>query len=366
MLTGLPNYPDGVIPSAYRGRILVRERLGDVRVVRSAVYPAPNRGFARRILNHASFAVSSVVAAPAAARPDVVVAETPPLFAAVAAVGIARIRRAPMVLNVADLWPESAVQLGALHNRRAIRLAEGLELFAYRHAAAITVPTAGMRATLQRRGQSADKVFHLPNAVDTTRFLTGVERQSSTPRVIYSGTVGMAQGMGTLIDAATELMRTGAEIEVVIVGDGAERAEIARTAEERGLANVRFAGRVGRERVPDLLASADVAVLCLRDVPLFEHALPTKLLEYMAAGRAVVAAAAGDVAQLLNRSGAGVACRPEDPVALASAIREITADRARARKMGANGRQYVQAHYSRDAFVDALEAIISPIASRGQ
>jgi glycosyltransferase involved in cell wall biosynthesis len=358
VLTGFPNYPDGVIPEAYRARLLMRERLGDLRVIRSAVYPAPNRGFARRLVNHASFALTSVLAAPLAPAPDVVIAETPPLFTAASAVAIARGRRAPLILNVADLWPDSAVQLGALSNPRAIALAQRLERFAYRHSAAITVPTAGIHRTLVDRGWPPDRVIHFPNAVDVERFAALEPPADPLRRVIYCGTVGLAQGVGTLIDAATELGRGGTDLEFLVVGDGAQRAELADRARERGLDNVRFLGRVNRDRVPELLGGADIAVLSLRDLPLFEDALPSKLLEYMAAGRPVVASAAGEVARLLQRSQGGVSSPPGDAAALAQSIREVADDPARARKLGASGQRYVSAHYSRDAFVDRLEQIM--------
>jgi glycosyltransferase involved in cell wall biosynthesis len=365
VLTGFPNYPDGIIPEPYRGRVLLREKLGEVQVVRCAVYPAPNRGFARRLLNHASFAVSSVLAAPLPASPDVVIAETPPLFTAASAVAIAGMRRAPLVLNVADLWPESAVALGALSNPQAIALAGRLERFAYRHSAAITVPTAGIRTTLLERGLPPEKVVHFPNAVDVERFAALPPAQEPFQRVIYCGTVGLAQGVGTLIDAVTELKGGGIDLEFLIVGDGAEREELAARAHERGLDNVRFTGRVPRDRVPELLGGAQIAVLSLRDLPLFEDALPSKLLEYMAAGRPVVASAAGDVARLLERSQGGLASRPGDAAALARAIRELAADPARAREMGDSGRRYVSASYSREAFVDRLEEILRRVRKDG-
>ncbi|HZU60918.1 MAG TPA: glycosyltransferase family 4 protein, partial [Solirubrobacteraceae bacterium] len=360
---GFPNYPDGVIPEPYRGRLLLRERLGDVRVVRSAVYPAPNRGFARRVVNHASFALSSVLAAPLTPAPDVVIAETPPLFTAASGVAIARARRTPLILNVADLWPDSAVQLGALSNPRAIALAERLERFAYRHSAAITVPTAGIRNTLLERGWPPDTVIHFPNAVDVERF-AALEPPAGPPRrLIYCGTVGMAQGVGTLIDAAGELRQTGPELEFLIVGDGAERAELAQRAIGQGLDNVRFLGRVDRDRVPELLGGADIAALSLRDLPLFEDALPSKLLEYMAAGRPVVASAAGDVARLLERSGGGLVSGPGDAAGLAQSIRDLVSDPDRARELGASGRRYVSAHYSREAFVERLEEIMRGVVA---
>ena len=142
------------------------------------------------------------------------------------------------------------------------------------------------------------------------------------------------------------------------MGDGAEREELAGRARERGLDNVRFLGRVNRDRVPELLGDADLAMLSLRDLPLFEDALPSKLLEYMAAARPVVASAAGDVARLLERSQGGVATKPGDAGALAQSIRELAGNPARARELGEGGRRYVSAHFSREAFVDRLEQIM--------
>jgi putative colanic acid biosynthesis glycosyltransferase WcaI len=207
VLTGFPNYPDGIVPAAYRGRVMMRERIAGIHVIRTPILPAPNKGFAKRLLNHTSFAVSSLAGVPATGPVDVVIAETPPLFTAVAAVPIARARRAPLVMNVADLWPESAVQLGLLSNPAAIRGAELLERFAYAGSDAITVPTPGMRDILIESGEPADKVVLLRNAVDVERFAPVPAARSPRPRVVYSGTVGLAQGVGTLIDAARSSRR---------------------------------------------------------------------------------------------------------------------------------------------------------------
>jgi glycosyltransferase involved in cell wall biosynthesis len=363
VLTGMPHYPDGVVPDDYRRRLLVREDLDWISVVRTAGLAAPNRGFARRLADHATYAVTGVLASPLAGRAgaDAIIGETPPLFTAAAAVLIARARRTPLVLNVADLWPESAVQLGALENRAAIRAAEALERYAYRHAAMITVPTPGMRRTLLARGEPPEKVRHLPNAVDVERFPVSPADTSTVLRVVYCGTVGMAQGVGTLIEAIRRLRGRGGQIELVIAGDGAERPALEALARSGGHDGVRFEGRIPRERVPGLLASADVTVLSLRDVPLFEDALPTKLLEYMAAGRPVVAAAAGEAAEVVAAAGAGLACRPEDPDDLARALETVAQDPEQRRAMGANGRRFVEERFSRAAFVERLEALVEGV-----
>ena len=353
--TGFPNYPDGVIPEPYRRKLLDSEIVDGFKVLRSAVYPAPNRGFAKRLINHTSFAISSVMTSWRAGHADVVIAETPPLFTAVAAVWVKRMRRAKLVLNVADLWPESAVQLGALKNPSAIRGAEALERFAYRHADRITAPTPGVARAIESHREFGGRVRLLPNAVDVDRF--NPEERPPRPEgpVIYCGTVGLAQGVRTLLEAARELGRAGHDREFLIVGDGAERADLEALAAEWKLENVMFTGRVRHEEVPGMIESASMAVMLLRDVPLFADALPTKLLEYMAAGRPVVAGAAGQVSELISSTRAGIACPPEDSHAVAEAIQRIDADPEEALAMGARGRRYVEENLSRVAMVDNLE-----------
>src|SRR4051794_34696836 len=170
VLTGFPNYPDGVIAEAYRGRWFQVERVGDLRVLRTAVYPAPNRGVARRLLNHASFALSAMASTRRVGRNDAVIVETPPLFAAAAGVVIARLQRAPLMLNVADLWPDAAIQFGARRGGPAGAGAGAIERFASRHADVIAVPTPGLQRILRERGRPAEQVVLVPHGVDPGRF----------------------------------------------------------------------------------------------------------------------------------------------------------------------------------------------------
>jgi glycosyltransferase involved in cell wall biosynthesis len=358
VLTGFPNYPDGVVPPPYHGRRFQVEALGDLRVVRTAVYPAPNRGVGRRLLNHLSFALSSIPASMRTGPADVVIVETPPLFAAVAGFAIAQFKRAPLLLNVADLWPDAAIQFGALRHRRVIAAARALERFAYRHADLIAVPTPGLERVLGERGYPPERIVVVPHGVDPARFPLDGEPEPTPGRVVYSGTIGMGHAVGTLIEAARRLEEDGGGYEFLIVGDGAERAELEQRAQSLGLRSVTFAGRLPRSELPALLATADVAVATQRDLPLLADALSTKVLEYMAAGRPVVAAASGWTAEVIDRAGAGIACPPEQPDALAEAIVRMTSDRERARAMGQSGRRYVEANLTRQVACDRLDAAL--------
>lgn len=353
-----PHYPDGVIRERYANRMLSRTRQPDgTRIVRSAVYASPNKGLLRRLLNHASFAVSSVLTAPATGRQSVVIAETPPLFTAAAGVLHARLKRAPLVLNVADRWPASAVALGVLTDRRAIALAGVLERWCYRHAAGITVPTQRMRVALELCPEAAGKVAVIAPAVDLERFDPAPRpRPRRGPlRVLYAGTLGLAHDLETLVDAAE---RAGPEVvEVTIVGDGA-RAEALRS---RQATNVRVLAAVDAELVPGLYARADVGVVLLRDLPIFDEALPTKLLEVMAAGRPVVAALRGEAAQLTTHTGAGIVVSPGDAAALAEAFAVLADDDDRVLRMGAAGRACAEQRFARTGATDGWERTLARI-----
>jgi colanic acid biosynthesis glycosyl transferase WcaI len=354
--TCFPHYPDGLIKAPYRNRLVMEERDGPVRIVRSAVYATRNQGFVRRLANHASFDLSALATVRRAGPADVIVVETPPLLHAVAAIPYARLKRAPLVVNVSDLWPESAIQLGALRSPAAIRTSLALERACYRAAAAIACPTEGIADELEGRPESRGKVRRIRPSVNLDRFHPGEEGNGSRNaggegifRVAYAGTVGLAQGLGTLLDAAAELESGGGpQVEVSIAGDGAEAPELRDRIRQRGPSNVRMLGAVPHERVPALYAEADAAAVLLRDVPLFGGALPTKMLEAMAAARPIVLSAGGEAARFVEGGGAGVVVPPEDPSALAAALRELASDRERCRQLGLAGRRWVERGFGRE------------------
>ena len=334
--TCFPHYPDGVLRDPYRRRLWSTDEQDGVRIVRTAVIPAPNRAFLPRVISHTSFASSALAAARWTPPADLVIAESPPLFTAAAAVPYARLKGAPLVLHVSDLWPASAVELGALRGRRAIALAARLERFCYRHAARIAVPTKGMFQRLAKLPAAAGKVVRISPAVDTDRFSPAVPARGSVLRVVYAGTIGLAQGLETLVEAARI---AGPAVEIVVAGDGAEAPAVLDRMRRDRIRNVRLLGRIPHEEVARLYAEADAAVVLLRDREVFQDALPTKMLEAMAAGRPVVLAARGEAAELVQRTGAGIVVPPEDPVTLGVALLGLATDEFLGRRLGAAGRR---------------------------
>lgn len=360
--TGFPHYPDGVIRPPYSGRSHLVEHDGPVRVVRTAVYPAANEGFARRLANHSSLAGSALAGARLAGPADVVVVETPPLFTAAAAIPYAALKRAPLVVNVADRWPASAVELGALSDRRAIAAAEWLERTVYRRAAAITVPTAGLVRALEALDSARGKVMRLGPSVDVDLFEPTPRERGARLRVLYAGTIGLAQGLDTLLEAARI---AGPEVaEVVVAGDGADARTLAERLDADRISNVRMLGSVPHDDVPALYADADAAVVLLRDRPIFEGAVPTKLLEAMAAGRAAILSANGESCELVAGCDAGLVVPPEDPAALARAFVELASDRARVERLGASGRRCAAERFSREKVTSGWWELLSRLSAR--
>ncbi|MHB8656859.1 MAG: glycosyltransferase family 4 protein [Solirubrobacteraceae bacterium] len=342
--TGFPHYPSGSIPAPYRNRPFRRERHGKVSVLRSAVYPAANRGFARRLADHASFALSALATAPLCGELDVLIAESPPLFTAAAGVAYAAGKRAALVVNVADRWPASAVELGALTDQRAVWLATRLERWIYSRAQLITAPTAGLVSQLEEVPEARGKCRRTWPVVDVERFNPApppIPKGRQPLRLLYAGTLGLAQEVEVLVRAS---QIAGPElVQTTIAGDGADRAHVAELTRNRAVDNVSLLGAVAARRIPGLYAEADAAAVLLRDVPLFRRALPTKMFEAMAAGRPVLLCARGEAAELVRGQAAGLVCPPGDPEALAEAIARLQGDLELRRAQGARGRRFAEA-----------------------
>ncbi len=300
VVTGLPNYPTGVIPSEYRDRSRREERMDGVRVVRTWVYATSNRGFLRRILNHLSFALSSLTALRRVGPTDVIFIESPPLFTGLAVLVYTRVKRAPYIFNVSDIWPQSAVELGALRNPVAMKLAEMLELHLYRRAARVSVVTPGMLERLAKRGVPRDKLVLLTNGVDTDVFHPSPPNTQLARNLglderkvfLYAGTHGMAQGLDTVLEAARQT--TDPEVVYVLVGEGAEKGELVKRVQAEGMTNVRFLPNQPRAVMPDLVNLAYASIIPLRRLDLFKSALPSKMFESMATAKPIVASLWGE------------------------------------------------------------------------
>jgi glycosyltransferase involved in cell wall biosynthesis len=363
--TALPNYPEGRIHDAYRGKLALNEELEGISVRRTWVLPAQGRGLGR-LLNYASFAFTSIAGLLAAKRPDVIFVESPPPLLAIPAWLLARLRSSTLVLNVSDLWPDSAVALGAANEGVVLGAARWLEAWSYRHADFVNTVTQEWRSTLlDVKNVPAQKVLMLPNGVDVNLFqpLPRDERLAAdlglTDRavVLDAGTLGYAAGLDVVLGAA-ELLKER-PIAFVLAGDGSERERLEKSAKERGLDNVIFIGAQPPEMVARLYSIASVAAVTLLDRPLFVGMRPARLMAAMACAKPVVLSAGGSAADIVGESTSGIVTRPEDPAELADAVMTLVNARDHAATMGQNGRRFVEEHYTWQALVAAWLATLT-------
>jgi glycosyltransferase involved in cell wall biosynthesis len=362
VVTSFVQHKERHVPDEYRGRRIVRAIEDGLVVWRTYATPGYGRDLRSRLANYLSFAFWALVAGLRAPRPAVVVASSPSLPAAAGAAVVAFVKRAPLVLEVRDLWPDSAVAMGLIRRGSALdRVAKALEWFCYRRAAHVIALTEGIRDGVVAKGVPSARVTLITNGVD---LVDQAPEPADVPVpddafvAMYVGAHGTYSSLGTLIDAADRL-RDDASVRFVLVGGGDQKAALQADAERRGLVNVLFVDPVPKRDVPAWLAKADVCLLPYQDRPLFAGALPNKTFDYMGAAKPIIAAVPpGELSRLVERSGCGFAIRPDDPDAMAATIRGLAADRALAARLGAAGAGFVCTHYDRRVLAERFVGVV--------
>jgi glycosyltransferase involved in cell wall biosynthesis len=374
VLTGFPNHPTGVVPEEWRSRLRhlrYTETVDGVRVVRTWLWPLPNRKAHERIRNYTSFCVSAAVSGLALPKPDVVIATSPQLLCALSGWWLAFWKRVPFVFEVRDLWPESLAAVGAGSEGTLLHRTLGaIAGFLYRRADCIVVVAPAFKDHLMRYWKvPAAKISIVENGVETDLFRLDpaaieVRKQLQLEDrflICYIGTMGNAHGLETLIAAAEELQTAFPNAMFLLIGEGAEKEHIVQLAATRGLANIQFLSQQPREKIPAYVSAADLCLVMLKKTELFKTVIPTKLLEYMACERPVIVAVDGQARQIVEEAGGGVFVDPENSKALVKAILELADDPNRRRQMGASGRQYIVSRLSREKtaqdYINVLEGL---------
>lgn len=371
MLAEVPNHPAGIIPPEYRGRLYERANLEGIDVIRVWVKTSPVKSFGSRMLFYLTFMLNAFLAGLLLARGryDAIYASSPPLFVGGAALGLSVLRRLPLVFEVRDLWPESAVALGELNNPRAIRWAQSLEEACYRRAKAIVVVTEGIRDRLVRRGIPSHKLVLIPNGanVELFRFQEELRMQVRAHHqlpdafiAVYAGIHGVAQGLEVVLEAAS-LLRSEPGIHFFLIGEGPKKAELVEQSHRMHLDNVYLLPEQPRERIPAYLSAADAALIPLRNIDLFKSALPSKLFDAWACERPVLLSVDGEARRIVELAQGGLFVPPEDPAALAAQLLRLKSEPELRALMGRKGRQFTEAHYSRKAQAENLAVLLETI-----
>lgn len=368
VLTALPNYPRQEIFPEYRGRLTMEETVDGIRIIRTWIYCSKKPTFFRRLLNYWSFALSSLLLGwRRTGRQDAILVELPPLFLGISGIVLALMKRAKCIINVSDLWPQSAIDMDVIRNQTVIALSTWLEEFIYRRADLLTGQTSGIVANIRRRFPSK-QVELFTNGVDVDQFVTRSEHSKRADVrdefewgnrfvVAYLGLHGLAQGLECAIEAA-EFLANESDILFVFFGDGPTKDELMQRVEERRIPNVRFYPTRSREKVRQILGAVDAALVPLRRLALFKGALPSKLFEAMASGIPVILSVDGEARELVERANAGIYVEPEDGRGIADAVLRLYRSPELRNELGTSGRAYVIRYFDRQKIALDFERLL--------
>ncbi|MDE3840168.1 glycosyltransferase WbuB [Bacillus methanolicus] len=367
VLTAFPHHPKGVIPEEYRGMFYLFEDWDGIPVHRSWIYPSPKGSFWKRLASYFSFTFSAFYSIFKSKPTDVIICNSPPLFLGITGYLGAKIKRAKFVFNVADIWPESAVELGILKNKMFIRMAEWLENFLYKKSWKIATATEGIKEYMIRKGKNEKDVFLLPNGVNTDTFHPMPKDEELLKEIgienkkvfMYAGTLGYAQGLDSVLKAAALLKEREPDAHFLFVGDGQEREKLLKLKEDLKLDNVTFYGSVPVSEMPRMFSIADYSIVSLRNIELFKGARPSKIFPAISTGTPVLYCGDGESAAILEEYQCGKIAPPENPEGIASAVSELmNVSKSDYEQMCQNGRKLAIEQYSWKSIVDDLLANI--------
>jgi len=376
VITGVPNYPLGRVYPGYHLRLISREEVGGVQVIRTFVFPYHGKSALRRVVNYLSFVVTGLLAGCLCPPCDLIYVWHPPLTIGIAAWLIGLLKRAPFVYDVQDVWPESLVAAGKISHPLVIGVIHQMEKFVYRRAKHVLVVTPEAKNNLVRKGIRADKITAAGLWVDDARFTQNVTGRDVDIRaryelgsrlvVMYAGNMGYLQGLDTVVSCA-ERLREVKNIVFVLIGDGVDRARLMACVRERLLRNVLFVESQPISEIPTFLSAADVLLVHLKHSGLSDLVIPGKTLAYLASGRPIIMAMNGSAGELIKKANAGVVIPPENPKEMADAVLHLSALSQSARvSLGENGRAYLHDHFSKEKVMEQYEGIFSQACSSGR
>jgi len=355
VLTAMPNYPAMQIHADYIGKKYVCDEFENIPVHRAWIYVSKNRSVISRLMNYFSFTFSSMYyASKIKGNFDYLMVESPPLFLGISAWWISKRKKAEMVFNVSDLWPESAEKLGVITNKLFLKLATILEEWLYKKSFMVTGQTQGIVQNIKSRFPDK-KVHWLPNGVDESIFSfkkqDNVRQQLQLAQddflIMYAGIIGLAQGLDVILDAA-KLLPAESKIVYLLLGDGPEKSRLMQRVNDENITRVKFLELVSREVVPSYVDAVDVAVIPLKKMDLFLGAIPSKIFENLALAKPLLLSVDGEARRLfIDEGNAGLFIEPENSQMLAEKSLYLEANPDIVKTMGANGQSYVQKFFMR-------------------
>jgi len=367
VLTAMPNYPEMEIHEGYKNKRFILEQIDGIPVHRTSIYVSKSKKIIPRLLNYFSFVFSSLWYGLIKLKSnDILLCESPPLFLGISAYLLSRLKKAKLIMNISDLWPESAEKLGLVKNKFLLKAAEKLELFLYRKSWIVTGQTNGIIENIKTRLPNVN-AFWLPNGVDLD-YYNPKNMQSQWRKnngfdktnfiALYAGILGHAQGLEVILNAAN-FLKGNSHIKWVIVGTGPEKQKLIDYKTELKLENVFFFDSVSKNEMPAIVSAANVAVIPLKRLELFKGAIPSKIFESLAMKKPILLGVEGEAKELFITKGkCGLAFTPEDALTLADAAYKLSTQPDLMEQLGLQARKYVSEVFDRDKIASGLAVFL--------
>ncbi|MFT3931316.1 MAG: glycosyltransferase family 4 protein [Spongiibacteraceae bacterium] len=369
VISCVPHHPMGKAYPGYRNKLIQTEYKDGIKAIKILTYITANEGFLKRTWNYVFYMIMAIAVAPFLPKADIVISTSPQFFNGLAGYFVSRIKRCRWVLEIRDLWPESILAVGAIKNPLIIRALEGIERFVYRKADHIVPVTYAFQRHISARGAHPDQITVIRNGVDL-KFFEPQAKNNEFARQLgvegkfvaaYVGTHGMAHGLDLLIDTA-ERLRDREDIVILLAGDGAERSRLLKEVERRNLKNIKLLGQLPKTDMPKLWSITDASLVVLKKLDLFLTVIPSKIFESMAMKQPIILGVAGESAELIEESGAGLVIEPENINQLTDAILRLANSPELRQELGEKGRNYVASNFDRTVLADRFEQLVVGIS----
>ncbi len=367
VISCVPHHPMGKVYPGYKNRFYQVEDKDGIRAVKIWTYITANEGFVKRTWNYIFYMKMAILVAPFIGKADVVISTSPQFFNGLAGYFVSRIKRAPWVLEIRDLWPESILTVGAIKNKTIIKILEYLEMFAYRKADLIVPVTNAFKTYMVGKGIDEQKIQVITNGVNLEYYHPVEKNQELADELgvsgkfvaAYVGTHGMAHHLETILEAAQQC--DNPDVVFLMVGEGAEREKLFEMKKRLGLDNVVMARQLPKDKMPALWSITDVSLVLLKKSDLFKSVIPSKIFESMAMQCPVILGVEGEVKGIIEQAESGICIEPESVTELLQAISSLYQDPGRANKMGMRGRKFVSENYDRSVLAERFEGLIAAL-----
>ena len=365
-ITSTPNYPYGKPLPGYKNRLIYREIIGGVVVIRTWSYLSPHKTMVKRLVNYSTFSLAATFGGFYCHKPDVIISSSPPLTLGISAFLLMRYWKVPWLLRVEDLFPDLLLSMGILKPSMITSVLFKVEKFLYQKASHIAVISEGFKTNLTKKGISSEKITVVPVWADPDQ-ITPLAKENALYDeldlrgrfiILYSGNIGLTSSLDDLLAAAKKL-ENFPKILFLIAGEGVRKHAMRKTINDQRLKNVRLISYQPRNRYAELLSLADISVVTLNKASSV-NSLPGKTFNIMASGRPILAITdpQSELGKIVTQFECGIIVQEGQADELADKIVNLLKAPKKLSEMGKNGRYAVVSFFSRNRCVDQFEQIL--------